>query len=87
MQDISLGGKAMKQVEMFTCLGSVISSDGKFVQGIERRRAGATRTFGMLRGRLWGRREISLKVKMKTLNAIMLIVLKYGAISWALTQT
>ena len=87
VQNISLRGQAMKQVEEFTYLGSVITSDGKFVQDIERRRAGATRAFGMLRRRLWGRREISLKVKMKIFNAVVLPVLMYGATSWALTRT
>ena len=87
VEDISLRGQMMRQVEEFTYLGSVITSDGKFIQDIERRRAGATRAFGMLRRRLWGRREVSLKVKMKIFNAVVLPVLMYGATSWALTRT
>ena len=71
----------MKQVEEFTYLGNVITSDGKFMQVIERRWAGATRAFGMLRRRLWGRREVSLKVKMKIFNAVVLPVLMYGPTS------
>ena len=62
----------MKQLEEFTYLRSVIiitllrycyncilviTGDGKFVQDIERGRREATRAFGMLRRRLWGRRE------------------------------
>ena len=76
----------MKQVEDFTYLGSVLTSDGKFVQDIERR-AEATRAFGMLRRRLWDRREVSLKVKIKIFKAVMMSVLMYGATSWALTGT
>ena len=62
----------MKTVEVFTYLGSVIASNGKFTQDIERTRAGATRAFGMLRRRLWGRSEKSLKVKMKISNTVVL---------------
>ena len=77
----------MKTVEEFTYLGSVIASNGKFTKNIERRRAGATRAFGMLRRRSWGRREVSLKVKMKMFNAIVLPVLLYGATALARTST
>ena len=87
VQDISLRGQAMKQVEEFTYLGSVTTSDGKLVQDIQKRRAGATRAFGMLRRRPWGKREISLKVKMKISNAVVLSVLLYDATSSALTRT
>jgi len=54
---------------------------------IERRRAAATRAFGMLRQRMWGRREISLKVKMRIFNAVVMPVLMYGATAWAPTTT
>ena len=36
---------------------------------------------------MWGRREISLKIKMKVFNAIVIPVLLYGATAWALTRT
>ena len=41
----------------------------------------------MFRRRLWGRREVSLKVKMKICNAVLLPVLLYGATACALTRT
>ena len=41
----------------------------------------------MLRCRLWGRREVSLKFKMKVFNDVVLPVLLYGATAWALTRT
>ena len=87
IEDMELRGQRMKQVEEFVYLGSVFTSDGKFVQDIERRRAGATRAFGTLKRRLWGRREVSLKVKMTIFNAVVLPVLLYGATAWLLTQT
>ena len=77
----------MKTVEELTYLGSVMASNGKFAQYIERRRAAATRAFDILRRRLWGRREVSLKVKTKIFNAVVLPVLLYGATVWTLTRT
>ena len=56
-----------------------------FAQDFDRRRAGATRDFGTLKQRLWGRREIKCKVKMKISNTIVLQVLLYCAKAWALT--
>ena len=41
----------------------------------------------MLRRRLWGRREVSLKVKMKSFSAVVLPVLMNGTTSWVLTRT
>ena len=55
VEDVQLRGQTMKTVEEFTYLGSVIASNGKFTQDIERRRAAATRAFEMLRCWLWGR--------------------------------
>ena len=66
-------------MEEFANLGNVFTSDGKFTQDVERRRAGATRAFGTLKRRLWGRRDVSLKAKMKIFDAVLLPVLLYGA--------
>ena len=87
VEDVTLRGENIRQVGEFTYLGSVIATDGKTINDIEKRRAGARRAFGSLRQRLWRRREISLTVKMKVFNAIVLPVLLYGATAWALTQT
>ena len=78
-EDMVLRGQRMKQVEEFAYLGSVFTSDGKFTQDVERRRAGAIGALGTLKRRLWGRRNVSLKVKMKIFNAVVLPVLLYGA--------
>ena len=86
-EDIQIRGQTVREVEEFTYLGSVVTADGRINQDIERRRAGARRAFGSLRQRLWSRREISLKVKMRIFNAIVLPVLLYGATAWAVTRT
>ena len=51
VEDVQLKGQGQE----FTYLGSVIASNGKFTQEIERRKAATTRAFGVLRRRLWGR--------------------------------
>ena len=75
----------MKQIEEFVYFGSL--SDKKSIQDIERRRARATRAFGTLKRKLWLRRDVSLKVKMKIFNAVVLPVLLYETTVWALTRT
>ena len=75
IQDMVLRGQRMKQVEEFAHLGSVLTSDGKLAQYVERSRARATRAFG------------TLKVKMKIFNPVVLPVLLYGASTWVLTRT
>ena len=65
----------------------MITSDGKFLRVIEKRRAAARKAFGMLRQREWGRKEISLKVKLEIFNAILSPVLLYVATAWVLTKT
>ena len=87
VEDVTLRGETIREVGEFTYLGSVVTTDGKTMKDIEKRRAGARRAFGSLRKRLWRRREISLRVKMKIFNAIVLPVLLYGATAWALTRT
>ena len=87
IEDLQLRAQPMKKVKEFTYLGTIITSEGKFIEDIERKRVGATRAFGMLRLRMWGRKEISLKVKMKVFNANVILVLLYYATAWTLTKT
>ena len=52
-----------------------------------KRLAGTTRAFGKLRPSQWGRKEISLKVKLNILNAVELPVPLYDATPWTPTLT
>ena len=47
VEDLQLRGQTTNQVEGFTYIGSVVTSDGKCMQDIDRRRAGPTTAFGM----------------------------------------
>ena len=76
----------MKKVEEFTNLGSVMINIGKLTQDHEERRAAATRAFGTLKCRLGGRGEVSLKMKKKIFNVVVLPVLLCIANAWALTR-
>ena len=86
LKDSQFRGQAMKQVGDFTYVGSVFDSDGKVIQNIERRRTGSMQAFGTLRRRLWGRWEVSLKLKLKVFHAIVLPVLLHSAATWTLTR-
>jgi len=86
-ENVELRGERLKQTEEYIYLGSAITSDGRHVRDMERRRAGAARAFGTMKRRLWGRREVSLKVKMKIYNAVVVPVLTYAASTWAMTRT
>ena len=77
----------MKEVEEFTYLRSVRVSKGKFTQDIERRRAAVSKALGTLRHRVWGRREVTFKVKTKVFSAGRLSVLLCGETAWVLTKT
>ena len=65
-------GQPIKKVEELTYFGTVVTSNTKNMQDIERRKADATRAFEMLRHRMWSRRETSLNVKIKVFNAIVI---------------
>ena len=87
VQNVELRGEGLKQTEEYIYLGSAITSDGRHVRDMERRRALAANAFGKMKQRLWGRREVSQKVKMKVFNAMVLPVLSYAASTWAMTRT
>ena len=77
----------MKNMEEFIYLGSIIANNGKFTHDIEIIKAEATRKFGMLRRRLWGKRDLSLKVNLRILNAVVTTALMYDTTSRRLKKT
>lgn len=78
--DIELRGHRLKQVDEFVYLGSVFTRDGKSTQDLEQRRDEATRAYGTMKRKLWGRKNVSLKVKTQIVNAFVLRALLYGAL-------
>ena len=49
MEDVNLRRETIRKLSEFTYLGSVVTSDGKTREDIEKRRPGARTTFGSLR--------------------------------------
>ena len=87
VENVELKERRLRQTEGYIYLGSAITSDGRHVRDTERRRAGAARAFGMMKRTLWERTEVSLKVKKKIFNAVVVPVLTYAANTCAMRRT
>jgi hypothetical protein len=86
VEDVELRNQQLKQVNKFVYLGSVFTNDGRCWPDVERRMAISTTAYNGLVSKLWRRREVSTKVKMRIFNAVILPVMLYGATAWTLTQ-
>ena len=70
-----------------SCLsGKCVPSDGKLTLDIERRKSGGTRLFGTLKRKLFGKRDVSLRVKMKVFKCVVIPVLLCGTTAWVLSR-
>ena len=74
----------IEAVDNFVYLGSKVVSSCSSLPEIRRRLALAHSAFGRL-GNAWRRRSISLTLKLRLLNALVLPVLLYGSESWTLS--
>ena len=82
-QDIMIGGNAVKKVNQFVFLGSLvpgISAD------VKRRIALATVALGKLSNKFWSRKTITMKLKVRLYNALIIPIATYGSEIWALTK-
>jgi hypothetical protein len=80
-----LGAEEIEKVDKFVYLGSQISSSGGCEGEIKRRIALATSTFNRLWDKIFKRRNITMRVKLRLLNAAVIPVLTYGCESWSMT--
>jgi exonuclease III len=76
--DLLLNGLALKRVPHFCYLGSVIDPKGDPSAEIASRVGKATGVFKSLETKLWGRREIVAKLKIRLYDSLILAVLLYG---------
>jgi len=83
MQD---AGSEIEKVDDFCCLGSYISSNGSCEKDVKVRIGKAAAVFCKMR-KIWRNSNISLKVKTRLYEAIILSTLLYGADVWPLTAT
>ena len=86
-QQLVIEGKEVEMVRSFKYLGSEIKAEGGIDAEIKRRKALAGSAFQRLKEKIFKRHDISLKTKIRVLNAFVIPVLLYGSETWALTQT
>ena len=77
----NIGGDEIQDVEKFTYLGSIVSSEGGTDQDIVARIGKATTAFNILRP-IWRSRAISVKTKLRISNTNLKSVLLYACETW-----
>ena len=81
----NIGGHEIQDVEKFTYLGSIVSSEGGTDQDIVARIGKATTAFNILRP-IWRSRAISVKTKFRIFNTNVKSVLLYACETWRVTK-
>ena len=84
-ENIEVNGCALENVEEFTYLGSIISTDGGTDKDILARIGKARTAFAMLKN-IWRSKQISLKTKLRLFNSNVKSVLLYGSETWRETK-
>ena len=84
--DIQAAGSDIEKVDDFFYLGSYISHNGSCEKDVRVRIGKVTAVFGKMR-KIWKNKCISLKVKLRLYEAIILSTLLYSADVWPLTAT
>ncbi len=79
---ITLGGVPLEEVESFKYWGSTFTATGRAKDEISGRIGLARSTFTRLKATRWSRREISLKTKGRTYEALVRTILLYGCETW-----
>jgi hypothetical protein len=83
---IVVNGTVLKEVDQFTYLGGVLSSDGLLDTEIRARCQKAAVAFGRLRRNVFDRRDVALVVKLQVYRAAVLAALLYGCETWVISQ-
>ena len=84
--DIEAAGSDTEKVDDFRYLGSYISHNGSCEKDVRVRIGKATAVFGKMR-KIWKNKCISLKVKIRLYEAIILSTLLYSTEVWPVTMT
>jgi len=83
---ITVENEVLQECEEFCYLGSTINQDGGCEREITIRLGKANTVFGRL-GRLWASKKISVMVKVRLYESLVLAVLLYGAETWPMKQS
>ena len=81
---ISIGDRVLSNVETFTYLGSVLSSDYALTNEVYRRIGLASAAFGKLSRRVFKNHNLNLHTKRAVYQAVCLSILLFGCEAWAL---
>ena len=84
-EPITLGDTMLEEVESFTYLGSIISSQGGTDADVKAR-IGKARTSFLLLKNIWNSREIREMTKIRIFNSNVKSVLLYGAETWRINK-
>ena len=80
-----INDQVVEMVDTFVYLGSLLSSSGRFSAEVDRRLAGASRSFGALQC-VFRNRDISVNTKRLLYSSCVLSTLLYGAECWAILR-
>ena len=83
---VTVGGQAIKEVDSFVYLGSVVNKQGGTDRDVAARIGKARAAFIILRN-IWASKEINRKTKLRIFNTNVKAVLLYGAETWRTTRT
>jgi hypothetical protein len=83
-QAIQAGGKPVEEVNEFCYLGSVIARDGSCDKDIRTQLGKANSCFGRLLN-IWRNKGLSIKIKIRLYEALVMSTLLYGAETWPMT--
>ena len=81
---VTINDEDVEQVEEFTYLGGVVTEDGRSSKDIKRRIGLASAAFGQLT-KMW-KSDISLKIKIRLYETLVVPVLMYGAECWTMRK-
>jgi hypothetical protein len=76
----------MNQVDSLNYLGGIISKDGGCSEDVHSRIAKVQDVFSHLK-KVWKIRKISLRTRIRTLEATLRTVVKYGSEAWVIRKT
>jgi len=85
-QNIQAGGSDTEKVDEFSYLGSYVSFNSSCEKDVNMRIGKAAAVFSKME-KIWRKNNISLKVKTRLYEAIILSTLLYGAEVWPLRVT
>ena len=79
---IMVGDKEVERVKTFCYLGSTMDEVGGVDPEVAERIRKAGYSFGLLKSRVWSRKDLSLKLKGRVFQAAVMSSLTYGAETW-----